>query len=135
MSDSDEFSDIACDHVLDGAGARVLMLKAVTKEFFGLESKKQARLLSNAKLWANDYKPSSEQFNGNEGRCGGKNDRLLVAVKAHKVRLYGIIRRYRGMRTLLIVDIDVAKKQDLANPRIIKRAKIKAVNLDELCGD
>lgn len=135
MSDSDDFLGIDCDHVLMGTGARVLMLKSVTKEFLELESKKQARLLSNAKLWANDFRPSPEQFNGNEGRCGGKNDRMLVAVKAHKVRLYGISRRYLGIKTLLIVDIDVAKKQDQANPRILKRAKKKAILIDEQCGE
>lgn len=135
MSDSDDFSELSCDLVHTGLVARVLMEKSVTKEFLKLESKQQARLLSNATVWASEHRPSSEQFNGNEGRCGGENDRMLVAIKARKIRLYGIIRRYRGLKTMIIVDIDVAKKQDLANPRILKRAKVKAISIDILCGD
>lgn len=135
MSDSDDFDEIDCDHVLTGQVARVLMSKTATKEFLTLPSNKQARLLSNAKLWADGYKPTEEQFKGNEGRCGGQNDRMLVAVKAFRIRLYGIVRRYKAKKTLLIIDIDPSKKQDRANPRILKRAKALAVALDERCGD
>ena len=135
MSDSADFDDIDCDHVLTGRVARVLITKEVTREFLTLESKKQARLLSNAKLWADGYRPNQEQFNGNEGRCGGENDRMLVAVKAFKIRLYGFVRRYRSKKTLLIVDIDASKKQDKANRRILKRAKNNAVALDRKCGE
>lgn len=109
------------------------MMREVTREFLALDSKKQARLLANAKLWADGHKPTEEQFNGNEGRCGGENDRMLVAVKVHKVRLYGFVRSFRGKRTLLLVDIDSSKKQNKANPRILKRAKATATELDSLC--
>jgi hypothetical protein len=135
MTDSDDFDEIECDHVLTGSVARVLMAKTVTQEFIAVESKKQARLLSNAKIWADGHPPNEEQFQGNEGRCGGENDRMLVAVKVHKIRLYGFVRRYRGKKTLLIVDIDVAKKQNKANPRILKRAKAAAVAMDAKCGE
>jgi hypothetical protein len=84
--------------VLTGKVARVLITRSTTKEFLTLESNKQARLLSNAKLWADGFRPSEEQFNGNEGRCGGSNDRMLVAVKAFKLRLYGFVRRYRSKK-------------------------------------
>lgn len=135
MADSDDFDEIDCDHVLTGSAGRVLMAKSVTQAFVALESRKQARLLSNAKIWADGHRPSDEQFQGNEGRCGGANDRMLVAVKVHKVRLYGFIRRYRTKKTLLIVDIDVAKKQNRANPRVLKRAKAAAVAMDVRCGE
>ena len=134
MTESSDFDEIECDHVLTGSVARVLMKKSVTLEFMEIERNKQARLLSNAKLWADGHQPSSEQFQGNEGRCGGVNDRMLVAVKVHKVRLYGFIRRYRNKRTLLIVDIDLAKKQNRANPRVLKRAKSAVVAMDSKCG-
>ena len=133
MSDSSDYDAIECDHVLTGGVARVLMAKAITKEFFAVESKKQARLLANAKLWADGHRLTDEQFNGNEGRCGGHNDRMLVALKVHKVRLYGFVRSYRGVRTLLIVDLDASKKQNRANPRVLKRAKVTAVRLDAYC--
>ena len=134
MSDSDDFGSIECDHVLTGMTAQVLMAKSVTSEFFEVESRKQARLLSNAKLWADGLRPNSEQFNGNEGRCGGDNDRMLVAVKVHKVRLYGFIRSIRSKRTLIVVDIDPSKKQERACPRILKRAKNRVREMDTLCG-
>lgn len=135
MSDSDNFDEIDCDHVLTGRAGRVLMAKATTKEFFQLEAQKQARLLSNAKLWADGQRPSPEQFQGNEGRCGGDNDRMMVAVKTHKIRLYGFIRSYRNMKTLLIVDIDPAKKQNKAKKHILNRAKAEVVAVDKRCGD
>ncbi|WP_157726807.1 hypothetical protein [Qipengyuania flava] len=138
MSDSDDFSEIECELVLNGAGGRVLMSGSVIDEFMALDSRKQAQLLSRAKLWADGVRLTREQFNGIEGRCGGANDRMLVALKtskAMKTRLYGFVRHYRDQRTLLIVDMDTAKKQDKANPRILKRAKAAAVSLDERCGD
>lgn len=133
MTDSVDFDEIECDHVLTGKIARVLMAKAVTGDFLTIDSKKQARLLANAKLWADGLRPSDEQFNGNEGRCGGDNDRMLVAVKVHKVRLYGFVRGYKGLKILFIVDIDAEKKQNRANPRVLKRAKASAVCLDARC--
>lgn len=60
---------------------------------------------------------------------------MLVAVKTHKVRLYGFIRRYRGKKCLVIVAIDSAKKQDKPNPRIVKKAKEAVIQLDALCGE
>lgn len=138
MSDSNDFSEIECEHVHDGTAGRVLMSNKIIENFMALESHKQAQLLSRAKLWADGVRLTREQFNGNEGRCGGANDRMLVALKTNKVmktRLYGFVRRYRGKRTLLLVDMDTAKKQDQANPRILKRAKAKAESLDERCGE
>lgn len=133
MSESGDFDEIECDHVLTGKVARVLMMKAVTKDFLDIETKKQARLLANAKLWADGFRPTDEQFNGNEGRCGGDNDRMLVAIKVHKVRLYGFVRGFRGMKTLIVIDIDASKKQNRANPRILKRAKAVVISLDARC--
>lgn len=135
MSESDDFEEIDCDHVLAGRVARVLIAKRITREFLELESNKQARLIANAKLWADGYQPSDQQFNGNEGRCGGDNNRMLVAVKAFKIRLYGFVRHYRGRKTLLIVEMDDSKKQNKANTRVLKRAKLAAVAMDIRCGD
>ena len=138
MSDSDAFSEIECEHVLDGATGRVLMVGKIVDEFMALDTRKQAQLLSRAKLWADGVRLTREQFNGNEGRCGGANDRMLVAVKTNKAlktRLYGFVRHFRGRKTLLLVGMDTAKKQDRANPRILKKVKAEAVLLDERCGD
>lgn len=136
MTDSEcEFEEIECDHVLTGRTGRVLMAKSVTETFLSLETKKQARLLANAKLWADGYNPTPEQFQGNEGRCGGDNDRMLVAIKTHKVRLYGFIRQYKQMKTLILVDIDGAKKQNKAKSFVLKRAKSAVQALDRKCGE
>lgn len=58
---------------------------------------------------------------------------MLVAVKVHKVRLYGFIRSYRNQKTLMLIDIDADKKQNKANPRVLKRAKVAATALDAIC--
>lgn len=138
MSDSNDFSDVDCEHVLTGRSGRVLILGSLVSDFMALDTRKQAQLMSRMKLWADGVPLTKEQFNGNEGRCGGDNDRMLVAVKTNnslKVRLYGFVRHLRSVRTLLIVDIDDAKKQDKASPRILMRARAKVVSLDERCGD
>lgn len=135
MNDSNDFEDIDCEFVLVGRAGRVLMSASVVGEFQGIEARKQGQLLSRVKLWADGISLTKEQFNGNEGRCGGENDRMLVAVKTSKVRLYGFVRHYNDLKTLIIVDIDSAKKQDKANSRILKKAKQLVVLFDKKCGE
>lgn len=138
MSDSTDYANVGCEHVLEGQEGRVLMSHSILDRFFSLETRAQAQLMSRMKLWADGIPLTKEQFNGNEGRCGGGNDRMLVAVKtsvAMKTRLYGFIRHLRGKRTLIVVEIDTAKKQDKANPRVVGRAKSEVLFYDERCGD
>lgn len=60
MNDSNEYDEIECDHVLTGKVACVVMTRSVTKDFLAIETKKQARLLANAKLWADGYRLTDE---------------------------------------------------------------------------
>lgn len=129
--DPDSFN---CDLMVSGCEGEVLIDKSVTKELLELDSIKQARLLSNAKLWADGRKPTREQANFSEGRCGGKFNRMLLAIKTHKVRLYGFIARINNKKTMVIVDIDPAKKQTKADKTVLKRAKNRVKEFDERYG-
>jgi hypothetical protein len=74
-------------------------------------------------------------FNANEGRTP-RHEVLLQAFKTFKVRLYGFSSAVGGRRTFVIVDADPAKKQDRADPKILKRAKRRVDDLfDEFGGE
>ena len=102
-------------------------MKSLEAEFSAVEEKKKARFARIMELWCDDSRLTPEMFNANEGRSNGNI--LLQAFKAFKVRLYGFARQVAGLKTFIIVDIDPAKKQDRADPRILKRAKRRADDL------
>lgn len=83
------------------------------------------------KLWCEGRKLAPTMFNYNEGRSKQKN-LLIQAFKAFKIRFYGFERHLSDRRTFIIIDYDPAKKQDKADPNILKRAKSSA---DEIMKD
>jgi hypothetical protein len=123
---------LQCRELASERGGAVVIREAVSDEFFGLEEQKQARLLRIMELWCGNHRLTPEQFNGNEGReRRGNSNVLLQAFKTHKVRLYGTALTLEGRRTFAIVDVDGAKKQNKADPNILKRAKQRALDLLE----
>ena len=74
------------------------------------------------KRWCEGVGMTPEMFNANEGRTLKRN-KMLQAFKAFKVRLYGISTSVGEHRTFIIFDADIAKKQNKADPNILKRAK------------
>lgn len=108
----------------------VAIEKSLTKELKEIDDRKLARLLRIAELWCQGQQLTAEQFNGNEGRARrGDLNVMLQAFKTHKVRLFGIVMRFAGRRTFFIVDLDPAKKQNKADPAILKRAQGRALDL------
>lgn len=130
MIDECPYELMDCDFVTDGDGGAVIMQKEVTKDFVELETKKQAKLMANMRIWARGLKLTEEQMNFNEGRIDGESGRMLYAVKTHKVRLYCFIKSLLGKKTLIVVDMDASKKKDKADARILARAKRKASDFD-----
>lgn len=74
------------------------------------------------RLWCEGRPLTPKMFNGNEGRTS-RHNLMLMAFKTFKTRFYGFSASVGGKRTFVIVDTDPAKKQDKADPTILKRAK------------
>ena len=79
-------------------------------------------------LWCEGQRLTPEMFNSNEGRTT-MHKQLVGAFKTHKVRLYGFIKSIVGQKSFVISDIDSAKKQNKANPVVLKRAKQRVDDL------
>ena len=120
-----------CSRALATADGRCVAIMANVEGDFGdVEEKKQAQLLRVAERWSGGHRLTPEQFNGNEGRArDGALSVMLQAFKTHKVRLYGIDIQIAGSRTFMIVDADIAKKRNKADPGRLKRAQDRALEL------
>lgn len=121
VPDDDPLSKHGCKTLFESSESRVVIQRDLLAQYDGLEGKMQDRLLRVMKLWCNEMSMTKEMFNGNEGRSG--NGTMLKAFKTFKHRLYGFERTLDQVRTFIIVDCDPAKKRDLADPNILKRAK------------
>ena len=55
-------------------------------------------------------------------RAQGGTEYLIYEFKSHQFRLYGVVRQYNGKRCFIGLVCDPAKKNNKANPRILKRA-------------
>lgn len=127
----DSLGQIECDVLADHSGARVVIRQSIRKAFDALDDKAQGRFLAVMKRWCDDPSQlTSEMFNGNEGRSS-RHKVMLQAFKnnAAKARLYGFPLSIGGMWTFIILDSDTAKKQNKADPHILKRAKSRIDDL------
>lgn len=119
---------IDCDVLEERFGARVAIRRDMRKEYDSLDDQKKGRLNAIMKLWCEGRALTPQMFNGNEGRTTRHNC-LLQAFKTFKVRLYGFSGDVGNKRTFVIVDSDPAKKQNKADPKILKRAKRRVDDL------
>lgn len=130
--DDESLNTIDCDVLQERYGARVVIRRGIKGTYESLGTQKQGRFAAIFQRWCEGTKLTPEMFNANEGRTSKRNV-LLQAFKAFKVRLYGFSTSVGGRRTFLIMDADPAKKQDKADPRILKRAKKRIDDLmDEI---
>lgn len=118
--------------VAEVPAACVAMMADVEDDFGKIEERKLSQLVRVADRWCGGHPLTKEQFNGNEGRARrGSLNVLVQAMKTHKVRLYGAVFQIGGRKTFMIVDADIAKKQDKANPVRLDRAKERALDVAE----
>jgi hypothetical protein len=126
---------IECDVLEARCGARVAIRRGMRRAYDALTDQKKGRLVAIMQGWCEGRRLTSQMFNGNEGRTP-RHDILLQAFKTFKVRLYGFSSSIGDRRTFVIVDADPAKKQDRADPKILKRAKRRVDDLlDEFEGE
>lgn len=130
----DSLEEIGCDVLAEHSGARVVIKRAIRKVFDSLNERAQARLLAVMERWcASPAQLTPDMFNGNEGRSS-RHNAMLQAFKnnAAKIRLYGFSSTISNIRTFVIIDADDAKKQNKADPNILKRAKSRSDNFLDL---
>lgn len=120
-ADNDSLDKLDCMLLVDGGEAQVAIRSAVRKEYEGLQTQHRGRFKRIMEMWCEGHPLPTKMFNYNEGRSTGNI--MLQAFKAFKIRLYGFSRSVKGKNTFIIVDIDPQKKQDKADPGVLKRAK------------
>jgi hypothetical protein len=123
-SDNESLEDFDCEPLVRTAKAQVAIARRLLPTYRGVSDQKQGRFEAIMRRWCEGVALTSEMFNGNEGRS--PNGILIQAFKGFKIRLYGFVRQVRNIKTFLIVEIDPAKKQDKADPKVLKKAKRRA---------
>lgn len=131
----------ATDTLLESLQCRVLARHGATivaiwmhieEAYDAIDDKAQGRFLRLMEQWCEGRLPlTPKMLNTNEGRSR-RHETLLQAFKGFKVRLYGFVCTIKGSKFFIIVDIDPAKKQDKADPTILKRAKERVDNMEDI---
>jgi len=119
---SESLDDLDCDALALAKASQVAVRRVIRKEYDSLAVEQRGRFKRIMEMWCEGHKLPGSMFNYNEGRTPAEK-LMLQAFKAFKIRLYGFCRIVGGVNTFIIVDIDPAKKQDKADPGILKRAK------------
>jgi hypothetical protein len=116
--------DLECEPLVRTAKAQVAIARRLLPAYRGINDQKRGRFEAIMNRWCEEVPLTPEMFNGNEGRS---SDGILIqAFKGFKIRLYGFVRQVRSVKSFLIVELDPAKKQDKADPKVLKRAKNRA---------
>lgn len=123
-SGNESLDDLDCEPLVRTAKAQVAMARRLLPTYRGVSDQKQGRFEAIMRRWCEDVSLTPEMFNANEGRSSGGI--LIQAFKGFKIRLYGFVRQVQRVKTFLIIEIDPAKKQDKADPKVLKRAKRRA---------
>jgi len=124
---------IRCSRILATAdNACVAISEDAEEDFDGLDERKQAQMLRIMDLWCRNHRLTPEQFNPNEARARkGDLNVLVQAFKVWKVRFYGAVFQIDGTKHFITLETDLAKKQNKADPKILNRAKTKAIEVAE----
>ncbi|WP_208634152.1 hypothetical protein [Rhizorhabdus wittichii] len=130
MSDDngDSIDDLNCVSLEVSGRSQVLLWRPIAKAWEELENRQQGRFRRIMQMWCQGHKLTQEMFNGNEGRSPVCNV-MLQAFKAFKIRIYGFVINIDNIRSFIVIDMDLAKKQDKADQGILKRAYTR---LDEM---
>lgn len=127
MSDGNEESldDLECDCLASAKTAQVAIARNIKNDYDNLTYQQLGRFQRILEMWCQEHNLPPTMWNSNEGRSPVYKV-LIQAAKITKVRLYGFVRSVQGVKTFIIVDLDPAKKQNKADPIVLKRAKDRA---------
>ncbi|MBO9710468.1 MAG: hypothetical protein J7521_19880 [Caulobacter sp.] len=121
--------------VVEGDGRRVVMSGGLDKDYRKIATKDKASLRRWMENWCGDVEgampdtrmKAQERFSDVKGRTV-----LIIAFKSYQARLYGFIRRVAERDTFFVTAIDPDKKDDDADPKVLKRAKLEAFRILEV---
>lgn len=124
--DGDGLASRGAKTLLEGDGSRVGITTKTLKLWNKLDAMRRGRLKRTMVEWCAGRRLHREVFKsgGRYGQSAG--GRTIAVFKSWQVRLYGFEEPMDGIRTFIIVDADLAKKQDDADPDTISRLKLRA---------
>jgi hypothetical protein len=127
IDDDDEgLASHGCSTLVQGPEGRVGITPKVLKEWNKLDAQRRGRLKRTMTEWCAGRRLHREVYKsgGSYGKSPG--GRTIAVFKAWQVRLYGFEEHMDGVRTFIIIDADLAKKQDEADADTISRLKARA---------
>lgn len=117
----DKLERLRCEMVVEGSEGRVYITPKPMKEWSGLDAASLGRLERNMEKWCDGRTMPPELYRNNA--YGDSSMGHAIAVfKTHQKRFYGYELHLDNTRTFIVVDCDVAKKQD----------KVKKASLDRI---
>jgi hypothetical protein len=122
--------------VVEGDDRRVVMSGGLDKEYRKIAVKDKASLRRWIENWCGDVDGAIPDTRMKaQDRFSDVKERtvLVIAFKSYQARLYGFIRKVAEKETFFISAIDPDKKDDEADPKVLKKAKLEAFRvLDRL---
>lgn len=109
--------------LVEGDEGRVGISLKASKEWDKLDAIRRGRLKRTMREWCAGRRLHHEVYKsgGKYGKSSG--GRTIAVFKAWQVRLYGFEKHIDGIRTFIIVDADLAKKQNDADADLLARLK------------
>lgn len=112
--------------LVTGDEGRVGISLKARKEWDKLDAAKRGRLKRTMIEWCAGRRLHREVFKSGGAYGKSKGGRTIAVFKAWQVRFYGYEALMDGIRTFIIVDADLAKKQNNADSDTIARLKERA---------
>lgn len=138
-----------CKQALEGASCKIVRQypaaavkparavafnKKAAKSFADVSDQARASLLTTFTLWCEGRQLPDGKHKRNEGRTSrGGRSVLRQAFAAQEVRIYGSVETVAGVEVFLLVDADLNKKRQRADPALLAEVSKKLFDLiDEL---
>ena len=122
---NDELTPLECRTLVVEEGGRVGITLRIAKHWDGLDAKIRGRFRRAMREWCEGRMLPREVYKTG-GRYGKTPGGTTIAVfKSGQVRLYGFERHIDEIRTFVVVDCDLAKKQNRADQDVIDRLKVR----------
>jgi len=123
--------------VAQSDGRRVVVWEALAKEYRKIPTKDQGSLLRWMEIWSGDLDCaiSTQRFKSQDSFTDQKGRKVQIwAFKSYQSRMYGFVRKVENKETFFVTAIDPAKKDDDADPAVLKRAKVEAFRVLDVLG-
>ncbi len=112
--------------LVEGDEGRVGITTKALREWSKLDAMRLGRLKRTMKEWCAGRRLHREVYKSGGKYGKSKGGRTIAVFKAWQVRLYGFEEHMDDVRTFVIVDADLSKKQDEASKDTIARLKDRA---------